>query len=115
MAKKRASFVTKLRRNKPTMLRLEPRLMFDGAGAVDAVTVLGAEEIAHYIAPPAVDETELAETNHGATDFVLVDLEAREAILDFLAESDAMDKLFATFNGNQTEPSAEWWSKPSNC
>ena len=97
-----------LRRGKPALLRLEPRLMFDGAGAVDTITVLAADEIDQYVAPPAVDETDLAEAEHGATDFEQVDEQAKEAILTFLADGDAMDKLFAIFNGNQSEPSAEW-------
>jgi large repetitive protein len=108
MAKNTTSSTRKLRRNKPAMLRLEPRIMFDGAGGVDVATVLAADELDHYLAPPAVDESEVQDAEQAAENFAQLDEQAKESILSFLAESDAIDKLFAIFHGNQSEPSAEW-------
>ncbi|WP_409522518.1 Ig-like domain-containing protein [Nitrincola sp. MINF-07-Sa-05] len=95
-------------RNRHGMMRLEPRVMFDGAGAVDAIAVMTVDDVEHYIAPPAVGDAEVIETTEIATDFSEVDKQARESILAFLDGDGIEEKFFAVLHGNQSEPSAEW-------
>lgn len=115
----------RLRRGNVSPMRLEPRVMFDGAlvDTVDTHTVQLSDEV--FAAPPATEPTQLQQESveQAATAyeapalFLLADAErtalqssidlAQQAIVEYLSSIDA-ETLFQTFSGQQEAPSADW-------
>ena len=87
-------------RRSPVLMALEQRFMFDGAAvetALDATKPV-ADPLLHFVA---------ADTSLPAA-VLTARAEAEKLVVDFLAQPDAKDKVFALFNGGQTAPTPEW-------
>lgn len=107
---------TRLKQRAPHLIRLEPRVMFDGA-AVD--TLLGQTyetEVDLYIAPPATEESAEGQAAWHTLFAITAPLDsltqealqqAEAAIAAFIAETDA-EALFSLFSGQQEAPSEAW-------
>jgi large repetitive protein len=113
------------------MLKLEQRMLFDGAAAVTAVEATDAPEVSnspagddsstnqHELAPVTTTESSNSEIPQDIAGLFSADnletnpqlapvLEsAQQQIRDFLQANDA-HSLFTYFNGGQTDPTAEW-------
>ncbi|MCE1180807.1 MAG: VCBS domain-containing protein, partial [Rhodocyclales bacterium] len=120
-----------IRKNKPSnalarlrMLRLEPRLLFDGAAAAEVVAVQDNDaavlldqsaqtEASHTdTSSQVIDATHLlqiaAQQTELPTEVTEAQQQAAKLLTEFMQQPDALTKLFNIFNGGQGEPSADW-------
>ena len=96
----------KLSTQKPTLSRLEPRFMFDGA-MVDTTLDVINESTGSIDTPQVETQVELFNlaVAYGESEKSAADAEA--AIKEFLSNATA-EELFNIFNGGKDEPSSEW-------
>ncbi|ACB35993.1 outer membrane adhesin like protein [Leptothrix cholodnii SP-6] len=112
----------------PRAWALEARLMFDAAAVADAVHQLSAETDTHVLdlqassAAQTTTASAVETTPHPieglfriatapgdvAPTLLASQAEAQRLLQEFAQRPDAREQLFALFNGNQAEPSAEW-------
>ncbi len=102
-----------VRRTGPNAVRLEPRIMFDGAAAADAVDFVAAspEVTAPAVVAEQADqsvEQPQAPAARSADTLAQVQQRATDLINTYLDGGNSADTLFAHFHGNQTSASAEW-------
>ena len=92
-------------RSRPGLMVLEPRYLFDGAGAAEvAEKLLDNDPVdGGLLRLPGAP----ANLPAAAID---AQSQAEQLVGDFLQQPDALARLFTAFNGGQEQPSAEWLS-----